>query len=175
MLIGRAGASAVTSEFKHPPQSKNGIIDLSNNSFREEIKLDGQGKFYRQKLVVPGDELPAENILVNFPFRWDGFILNGEKLAAFGYASYSVRVLLPEKPQEIKGRDASVYTAYRLFFNGKKVAEKKIDPSIHHLLLIDLHMPVMDGYEAASKMRAKGIKLPIIALTANLAKQVEAG
>lgn len=57
--------------------------------------------------------------------------------------------------------------------NGLEAFEK-IDPTIHHLLLIDLHMPVMDGYEAASKMRAKGIKLPIIALTANLAKQVEA-
>ncbi len=123
MLICRAGASAVTSEFKHPPRSKNGIIDLRNNSFREEIKLDGQWKFYWQKLVVPGDELPAENILVNFPFRWDGFILNGEKLPAFGYASYSVRVLLPEKPQELRVAMPDVYTAYKLFFNGKKVAE----------------------------------------------------
>lgn len=36
------------------------------------------------------------------------------------------------------------------------------------LILLDLHMPVMDGYETAEKMRAKGIKTPVIALTADV-------
>lgn len=48
-----------------------------------------------------------------------------------------------------------------------------VNPEKHDLVLIDLHMPVMDGYEASKKMREKGIKLPIIALTANLPNEIQ--
>ena len=36
------------------------------------------------------------------------------------------------------------------------------------LILMDIHMPEMDGLEAASKITALGVKSPIIALTANI-------
>jgi signal transduction histidine kinase len=55
--------------------------------------------------------------------------------------------------------------------NGSE-ALSKLD-SHHKLVFMDLHMPIMDGYEAAKTMRANGIKIPIIALTANLKKEIE--
>ncbi|MBD1394660.1 ATP-binding protein [Mucilaginibacter glaciei] len=56
--------------------------------------------------------------------------------------------------------------------NGQE-ALNRLDTAKHHLILMDLHMPVMDGYEASKAIRAKGIRIPIIALTANLPQEVE--
>ncbi|GAB3175698.1 ATP-binding protein [Telluribacter humicola] len=56
--------------------------------------------------------------------------------------------------------------------NGKE-ALTKLDPSRHDLVLMDLHMPVMDGYEATRLLRERGESIPIIALTASIAQEVE--
>lgn len=56
--------------------------------------------------------------------------------------------------------------------NGQEALEK-LDPARHHLVLMDLHMPVMDGYEATALLRKRGETLPIIALTASTPKEVE--
>lgn len=48
----------------------------------------------------------------------------------------------------------------------------KLDETRHQLIFMDLHMPVMNGYEAAQKIRESGVKIPIIALTANLREEV---
>lgn len=49
--------------------------------------------------------------------------------------------------------------------NGKEAVEN-FDPSIHQVILMDLNMPVMDGYEAARLIKEKYPSVPIIALTA---------
>ncbi len=56
--------------------------------------------------------------------------------------------------------------------NGEE-AVKKLDPAKHKLVLMDMQMPIMDGYKAISVIRAKGIEIPIVALTASLPSEVE--
>jgi signal transduction histidine kinase/CheY-like chemotaxis protein/HPt (histidine-containing phosphotransfer) domain-containing protein len=50
----------------------------------------------------------------------------------------------------------------------KKAAAKSYD-----VVLMDVNMPVMDGFTAATKMRQKGLNAPIVALTANAMKGFE--
>lgn len=56
--------------------------------------------------------------------------------------------------------------------NGEE-ALKKLDPEKHKLILMDMHMPVMDGYEAIAAIRSKQVTIPIVALTASLPSEVE--
>ncbi|HLX91732.1 MAG TPA: ATP-binding protein, partial [Puia sp.] len=56
--------------------------------------------------------------------------------------------------------------------NGKEALDK-LDARKHRIVLMDLNMPVMDGYQAATHLRNRGETLPIIALTASTLKEVE--
>ncbi|MBI9010720.1 MAG: transporter substrate-binding domain-containing protein [Clostridiales bacterium] len=48
-----------------------------------------------------------------------------------------------------------------------KDANEKFDSEHFDIILMDLHMPVMNGYEAAKRIRAKNTTIPIIAMTAD--------
>ncbi len=51
--------------------------------------------------------------------------------------------------------------------NGKDALEL-FNKNRYELILMDIQMPIMDGYEATKLIRQKDLKIPIIALTANV-------
>jgi len=62
----------------------------------------------------------------------------------------------------LSGSNAEVLHAY----NGKEAVEKCLSTENIDLILMDIKMPVMDGYTAAKLIREKNILIPIIAQTA---------
>jgi PAS domain S-box-containing protein len=56
--------------------------------------------------------------------------------------------------------------------NGRVGVEKAV-AGHHALILMDVNMPVLDGFAATQKLRQQGLKTPIIALTANAMKGSE--
>lgn len=54
--------------------------------------------------------------------------------------------------------------------NGLEAIEKAMSADFH-LVLMDIQMPILDGYEATRKLRAQGYLRPILALTAHALKE----
>ncbi|MES3037815.1 MAG: response regulator [Bdellovibrionota bacterium] len=54
--------------------------------------------------------------------------------------------------------------------NGE-VAVKLASQHEYDVILMDMHMPIMDGYEATKELRRRNFKKPIVALTAHAMKQ----
>ena len=51
-------------------------------------------------------------------------------------------------------------------FNGQEAVEKS-RKKIYSLIVMDIEMPIMNGYEASKIIRTENSKIPIIALTSN--------
>jgi signal transduction histidine kinase/CheY-like chemotaxis protein len=56
--------------------------------------------------------------------------------------------------------------------NGQEALDK-LDENRHRIVLMDLHMPVLDGYDATRILRERGVKMPIVALTASLPSEIQ--
>ena len=140
------------------------ILELQNSSLHLESEEGKGSKFYfiqtfEKSIGKPGLKLPGTNISSG-----EDKLLKGINILVV--EDNPINVMVAQKFLERWGATTEIAS------NGLE-ALKMVDPAKHNMVLIDLHMPVMDGYEASRKMRAKGINIPIIALTANLPKEVE--
>jgi len=140
------------------------ILELQNSSLNVE-SIEGQGSdFYfiqTFEKCLQNSKIESTSIIISSE---EDQPLSGIKILLV--EDNPMNVMVAQKFLERWGAKADIAV------NGLEALEM-VDPKRHSLVLIDLHMPVMDGYEASKKMREIGIKLPIIALTANLPKEVE--
>jgi Amt family ammonium transporter len=67
----------------------------------------------------------------------------------------------------MKKAGADVTIAENGLIGVEKITEAIEQDKPFEIILMDMHMPVMDGYTAAAQLRSKGIETPIIALTAH--------
>ncbi|WP_041615743.1 response regulator [Spirosoma linguale] len=79
---------------------------------------------------------------------------------------YPLNVLFARRLLEGWGGNVDVAT------NGQDALDL-LKPDKHKLVLMDLQMPVMDGFESARRMRERGETIPIIALTADTNPDVD--
>ncbi|HRF02388.1 MAG TPA: PAS domain S-box protein [Pirellulaceae bacterium] len=84
----------------------------------------------------------------------------------------ALRVLVaddgPDNRQLLKFLLAKANVEFEIVEDGAQAVERLLaEPNRFDLLLLDMQMPVMDGYTAARRLRELGFDLPIVALTAH--------
>lgn len=115
------------------PKAQKGILDLTEWNFEKDgiIPLDGEWEFYWKKLLY-GFQNKSSSVsstnkalkYISVPRSWNDFVINGQKLDGIGYATYRLKVLLPNdisSPLALKIPD--IGTAYNLYVNGEKLAQ----------------------------------------------------
>lgn len=101
----------------------HGVLDLRNHPVTSKIELRGYWQFYWNRLVSPNDTAGIKNrLLVEFPFKWNGFNRKGQELPPYGYATYRLTILLPRGSKDLSIAMPDVYCAYRLYVNDKECA-----------------------------------------------------
>jgi diguanylate cyclase (GGDEF)-like protein len=124
LIAGLASGCALAS--RSAPRIEAGTLDLRDWNFRDDgvVQLRGDWGFYWRRLVDPASfeqRWPDSFPVTYAPDRWRGVATNGERVTAHGYATYFLRVLVPEDAPglSLKVRDAG--TAYSLYANGEFV------------------------------------------------------
>ncbi|MEM1331415.1 MAG: PAS domain S-box protein [Planctomycetota bacterium] len=83
-----------------------------------------------------------------------------------------VRILLAEDSEHVQEVVAYFLRERGAFVhvcgNGREAVDRlTADPEGIDLVLMDMQMPVLDGYNATRELRAQGLRIPIVALTAH--------
>ena len=140
------------------------ILELQGTSL--VIKSEpGKGSTFSfsQRFELSGDKLVPEEALQpkfgkeEMPFKGINILLVEDN---------PMNVLVAQTFLERSGATIDVAV------NGQEALDK-FDKKRHRVILMDLDMPVMDGYEATRLLRRQGQTVPIIALTASLPNEVQ--
>lgn len=112
------------------PIAKKGIMDLSQFPFAQEggVSLDGEWEFYWNQTW---NDLQVDQNLGNssrflyqtVPSNWKGFDWFGKPLDGFGYATYKLKIYLPQESPLLSLHNLDLSSAYRLYLNGKLIHE----------------------------------------------------
>ncbi len=140
------------------------LIEIMGGTIDVESKK-GEGSCFEimldMKLAKNREALPDNNSAEE---RYDG-ILHGMRFLCAEDNELNSEILT--ELLKLEGAECTIYE------NGEKVVEafEKSEPGDYDMILMDVQMPVMNGYEATKKIRSSSHALaktiPIIAMTAN--------
>lgn len=108
------------------PYAEKGILNLTSYQLDEKIiPLDGEWEFYWNKLISPQDfnqhKIKAE--YVKLPAIWNDLAKKDSLITAQGFASYRLQIYSQSKDSLFGIKISKAYVAYKLWVNGKLVAE----------------------------------------------------
>lgn len=136
----------------------------------EVESVQGEGSVFT--LVLPAS-LPENTVMVNsFGHVQAGDIGGKHRMSSSRVADQiSGRVLVaedgPDNQRLINYMLTRVGLEVVVVDNGRQAVDTLTEDHGFDLVLMDMQMPILDGYQATRELRALGFKLPIVALTAH--------
>lgn len=105
---------------------ESGKVDLREWDAESEALVNLQGKwdFYWHRFVDPGNP-PAASAKCYVPNSWNNRVQD-TLFKALGYGTYRLRILLPEKEQDLALYMHEFSSSYRAFANGEKIGKMGI-------------------------------------------------
>jgi signal transduction histidine kinase len=120
--------SAVTCSCSFSPSdtgtAKNGVIDLRQWDLQQHpiLKLRGEFDFWPMRFINPSEiDRFAPPKTAQVPGDWNSVLADRYLLDGRGYATYRVKIILPEKTAPLSMKLYDISTAYTLFINGQAV------------------------------------------------------
>ncbi|MBO9606851.1 MAG: response regulator [Paenibacillaceae bacterium] len=108
-----------------PPEAQLGVLDLTGWDEERDgpVKLEGQWEFYWQRQLMFADfrngRGPQPDRYAEVPNEWNGYKVNGAKLAGSGYATYRLQIKLQAPVKELALKVLPLATAYRVYANDR--------------------------------------------------------
>jgi two-component system sensor histidine kinase ChiS len=109
---------------QHGPLAEKGVLDLRDYDFISSgpVELKGQFEFYWNQMLSPSlDKDKGEMIYVKVPGSWTQIRKEYPEIGRYGFATYRVVILLPERVDEMALSIKDVFSASGYFLNGKAV------------------------------------------------------
>ncbi|MFO7880234.1 MAG: sensor histidine kinase [Bacteroidales bacterium] len=108
------------------PVSEKASIRIEEKSLEDNILvLNGKWAFYWQEFVSPEicgkPEMPPPDAYMTVPSAWNMKNTDGRNYSRFGYASYYLRLYVPEKRKDYSLKIRSQSSAWTCFVNGEEL------------------------------------------------------
>ncbi len=108
--------------------AENGEVDLTRWNFDRDgaVRLDGKWEFYWERLIAPEDFRRSDGFPemthIDVPGSWTYHNISGKSVPSQGYATYRLKVKLPDGQRRYGLKIQEMGTAYRLWANGAEIS-----------------------------------------------------
>lgn len=112
------------------PRAEDGVLDLSDWNFADDgtVELGGEWLIAWREFTEPSEDPAVFNALAErtdrfeMPSTWDNYTVDGVRVGGLGYATFTLRVTLPDSLPRYGLLIPNASTAYELYVNGRLTA-----------------------------------------------------
>ncbi len=110
------------------PVVREGVIDLSSRRYEtlEKVYLKGDWEFHWKRLLEPGETVSGPKSFIAVPGMWSDHKIEGRPAGGMGFATYRVKIIVPEAGREYAILVPKIFTAYRLWADDRRIAERGV-------------------------------------------------
>ena len=92
-------------------------MDLRSYDWEEPLDLDGEWDFYWQQLIENSTEALKPPVKLQVPHDWSKVEIDGKELPDYGYATYALRLILPEERPQLGILIMHAFSSYKVIVN----------------------------------------------------------